>query len=440
MIWLYRIAFLPALCITLPYYLLRMWRRGGYRDGFKYRLGAFGDMPQRKKGVRRLWVQAVSVGEILALEPLLKTWSSRPDIEVVLTTTTSTGLKLARQKFDAQCLLTAVFPLDFWPFSARAWHHIQPDAILLMEGELWPEHLHQAALHNVPAILLNARMSDRSFRRYLKLAPLARPLLRPLTRILAATDQDALRFQMIVGHNVPVITCGSLKFDVDFGEPMHTKIRQKWLFELGFQPPEPVSPAQPPLVVLGSSTWPGEERLLLDLLQQARVQGLPVFVLLCPRHAERRQEISAILDNSPWRYHLRSQGKAASYPTDVYIADTTGELRQLTQLADLVFIGKTLPPHHQGQTPIEAAAFAKPMITGPKLTNFSDISKQLQQNGIAEALPDAEAITKRMLELLTQPQLRETKARAARTWFPTNRGAAKRTLQSIDEVLGQPLP
>ncbi|MCD8482365.1 MAG: 3-deoxy-D-manno-octulosonic acid transferase [Verrucomicrobia bacterium] len=406
---------------------------GGYREGFGYRFGAFAGLPPKRPGTRRLWIQAVSVGEILALEPLMRRWKDDSGIEIVLTTTTSTGLKLARQRYGGQCLVVGVFPLDFVFISQRAWNNIRPDLILLMESELWPEHLWQSAQRKVPALLLNARMSDKSFKRYLKLRPIAARLLSPLSEILAASEQDGNRFRIITKAKIPVKVCGSLKFDVDFGNPMSSDERLRWLKELGFILEDDCGtrPGRP-VILLGSSTWPGEEAMLVRVLQRCKSMGLAVRLLLCPRHAERRNEIKSLLKESSLRWHMRSTSRQADYPCEIYLADTTGELRLLTQLADVVFIGKTLPPHHEGQTPIEAAAFGKPMVTGPKLSNFSDIARHLREVGIAESMPDAASIEDRLVALIKDEQGRATQSANALTWFPGNRGAAGRMMEVIE--------
>ncbi|MCU0793849.1 MAG: 3-deoxy-D-manno-octulosonic acid transferase, partial [Opitutaceae bacterium] len=196
MLWLYRLLFLPLTVLAAPYYGWRMRRRGGYGAHFGQRFGATPALPPKRAGGRRVWVQAVSVGELLAIAPLLEAWKNDPAIEVYLTTTTSTGYALAEERYRKTGVVAALgyFPLDFWPCSARAWRAVQADLAILTEGERWPEHLHQAGRRGAPAIAINARLSDRSFRRMRRLGPLARLLTRGLTRVLAASEGDARRF------------------------------------------------------------------------------------------------------------------------------------------------------------------------------------------------------------------------------------------------------
>ena len=165
MIWLYRVLFFPALALVSPYYLLRMKRRGGYRRHFLHRFGAVDHMREKTPGIRRIWLQAVSVGEMLAIAPLRDAFKKDPTVEVYLTTTTSTGFKLAVDRYREMTIGLGYFPLDWWLFSWRAWQLIQPDLVILTEGERWPEHTQQARRRGVPVLCINARLSDKSYRR-----------------------------------------------------------------------------------------------------------------------------------------------------------------------------------------------------------------------------------------------------------------------------------
>ncbi|MDR2844499.1 MAG: hypothetical protein LBV28_00190 [Puniceicoccales bacterium] len=426
MIWAYRILFLPVLLFVLPHYLLRMLRRGGYAKDFSHRFGGIGPLPKKRAEVRRIWLQAVSVGEINAVAPLLRALSARADTEVVLTTTTSTGYAIAREKLASQVLATGVFPLDFWPFSHRAWRRIQPDLVVLMEGELWPEHLRQAQRRAVPVVLINARLSDRSFRRYSRFRFVARMLFEPLARIGAATSGDAGRFAALGVAAEKIELTGNLKFDagaVGAVAPDIVALRTALGFGDGTDAP----------VLLGSSTWPGEEAVLLDVLRLARERGIPLRLLLVPRHAERRGELAALLGATPWRWFLRSQHPAAApHDADVCIADTTGELGQLTSVASLAFIGKSLPPHDGGQTPIECAARGVSMVYGPHMSNFRDACKGLEAADAAVRATDAGAVVAALLALLENPSRRANLAANARRWHTENQGATERTSKLLE--------
>ncbi len=424
MLWLYRLLFLPALVIASPHYLLRMKRRGGYTDGFSQRFGALPPLPPKRTGVRRVWLQAVSVGEMLAIAPLLERLAREPEVEVYLTTTTSTGYALARERYGRLTIGVGYFPTDAWPFSARAWRGVQPDLAVLTEGERWPEHLHQAARRGVPVVCVNARLSDRSFRRMRSWRPLIRPLLKGITRLLACSELDAARFRELGFPAEAIHTTGNIKLDLSLpalAKEEKTALRE----ELGL--PDG-------LIVLGSSTWPGEEAALLDALRAARARGLACRLLLVPRHAERRAEVEAEVKASGFSYQLRSRGRAER-AVDVAVADTTGELRRLSQLADLVFVGKSLPPHDQGQTPVEAAALAKPLIVGPGMSNFRAIVEDLRARRAVREVADRNGLTAAVCELLASPAARDALALAAADWHKANQGAVERTMVALREML-----
>jgi len=464
MIWLYRLLFLPALICSLPYYFWRMFRRGGYRHDFHHRFGLIDRPPPKPAGTRRIWVQAVSVGEAQALGPFLQSLSARPGREIVLTTTTSTAYKILRERFAGQVLKTGIFPLDFWLFSRNAWRRLNPDLVVLMEAELWPEHLANAQARGVPVVLINARMSDRSFARYRRFSGLARKLLNQVRLILCATAQDHERFLALGANPAHTHITGSLKFDGPAGRMLNTNERMALREEMGFgdatattkplgsekseerrvgdAPPYLVDalagrarPLGAPLVLLGSSTWEGEEALLLEVLEAAIAAGLDARLLLVPRHAERRKEIIAVLEKQPLPWHVRSTTPCAPFPVKIYLADTTGELARLTQAADVAFIGKSLPPHDGGQTPIEAAALGLPIVYGPNMSNFRDICRGLEDAGAALRAEDATSVNISLLCLLQDPARRTKMGAAARAFHAANQGATARTVAAIEELL-----
>lgn len=422
---LYRLLFAPVLLILAPYYLWRMRRRGGYTEHFSDRWGGFDRVPPRRPGVRRIWIQAVSVGEMLAIGPLLERLSSDPTIEVVLTCTTSTGQAIAKERYAKRTLALGYFPLDAWPFSRRSWKNIDPDLMILVEGERWPEHLAQARIRGVPVICINARLSDRSYRRMQRVRWAVPSLMRGLTRVVAASAHDAARFVELGFDPARVQTSGNIKLDLTL-PPLDPAKRRELLVSLGFPEGEPI--------LLGSSTWPGEEKAILEAFGALHAAGLAARLLIVPRHAERRGEIIPELAASGLSFHVRSTG-AAPGPCQVVLADTTGELRWLTQLAEVVFVGKSLPPHHEGQTPIEAAALGKPILMGPEMSNFRPIAVELTEAGAALRVHDAAGLRAAVRTLWGDPAKRQAMASAARDWHRRNQGALDRTLAVIHTEL-----
>ncbi|MDD2763363.1 MAG: glycosyltransferase N-terminal domain-containing protein [Opitutaceae bacterium] len=424
MIWLYRFLFLPVLLLASPYYLWRMRKRGGYGPNFSHRFGGTPPLPPRRPGVRRIWLQAVSVGEMLAIGPLLEALKKDESVEVYLTTTTSTAHQVAGERYRPLVIALGYFPLDWWLFSVRAWRRVRPDLAILMEGERWPEHIRQAVRRGIPVLSINARLSDRSFRRLWKARWLVPAMLGGITGSLPASPQDEQRLRALGFSPEKLRTLGNMKLDLAI-PPLTESRKSELRRELGLGEG---------LVLLGSSTWEGEESALVQALKAARSRGLKIALLLVPRHAERRDVVAAALAKTGLRFHLRSHG-AAPHEVDVVVADTTGELRELTQFANVVFCGKSLPPHDGGQSPIEAAALGKPLLFGPRMTNFREVARALRACGAARAVLNESELIAACVELLGDEAQRARMSAAALAWHAHNRGAVERTLAVIREEL-----
>ncbi len=420
MLWIYRLLFLPALLVLSPRYLLRMRKRGGYGAHFSQRFGAHSRLPERhSKGSPRVWLQAVSVGEMLAIGPLLE-GLHRDGVEVYLTTTTSTGFKLANDRYRGLTVGIGYFPVDWWWFSARAWTRIAPDLMILTEGERWPEHLFQARRRGVPVLSINSRLSDRSFARMQRNRAAARLMTDGITRFMSVSAEDSARLAALGVAPECISTTGNIKLDVQI-PLISSEERTQLRSELGLAEP---------LILLGSSTWPGEEAALVQAWRTARAAGVRCSLLLVPRHAERRAEIEQALTAAGVRSHFRSRGSAPD-SVEVAVADTTGELRRLSQLADVVFVGKSLGSHTEGQTPVEAAALGKPILFGPGMSNFRDIARDLLKRGAAVEVADVAQLSEHALWLLQNEDQRKALSSAATAWHRGNSGALARTLDVV---------
>jgi 3-deoxy-D-manno-octulosonic-acid transferase len=425
MIWFYRILFLPLFILSLPYYLQRMMKRGGYERDFSHRFGFLPELPGKKDGVSRIWIQAVSVGELLAIEPILTALKENESVEVFLTTTTSTGYVLAKEKYGDLVMRTGYFPWDFWPCSACGWRRVDPDLIILTEGELWPEHLHQAKKRMAKVLLINARLSDHTYDRLKSLNWAIGGVLKNLTYILAGSDSDAERFRDLGVEASKVVTTGNIKVDFEMGERLLETEKIALRKELGLGER---------LVLLGSSVWPGEEEVLLELFMKAREEQIDCQLFLVPRHAERREDIRRLLTGTALSHHFRSEGPAEGQ-VDVAVGDTTGELRKFAQVADLVFVGKSLPPHREGQTPIETAAFGKPLLFGPEMSNFRSIARTLVRCGAAVSVKDAEDLKQKTIALLKDRESCQKMGKAGVLWHQSSRGAVGKTVACIENSL-----
>jgi 3-deoxy-D-manno-octulosonic-acid transferase len=255
----------------------------------------------------------------------------------------------------------------------------------------------------------------------------ARFVLGGLTRILAGSELDAERFRELGFPPERIRVTGNIKLDVSIAL-LDAEDRARLRRDLGLAPGR--------LVLLGSSTWPGEEEALIGALVSARARGVGCSLLIVPRHAERRSEIERILRASGLAYHLRSQGPAPG-EVDVAVGDTTGELRSMTQLADLVFIGKSLPPHTEGQTPVEAAALGRAIILGPGMANFREIERDLIARGAARTVASAGALAELAGALLGDRAARDALSGAASGWRRDTGGGVGRTLEAVRAELAR---
>ncbi len=432
MILLYRLFFLPVLLLALPAYVLRMLRRGGYGRHFGQRLGMWPRLPGKSPKTPRIWIHAVSVGEILALKPLIRLLQEHRQNEIILTTTTSTAYALAKRELARELKLLAYFPLDFWFISSRVWQIVQPDVSILMEAEIWPEHLHQARRRNVPVFLINARMSERSFSRWRAMPRSVRALFAGFRAIIAASEEDRRRFVELGTPQDRVLVSGNLKLDFVPSPILDQSQLESLRHELGLFNPGEKTVA--PLILAGASTWPGEEEMLLWVWEKLRFQNVPCRLLLVPRHAERGQELRRILGATGHAVHFRTDGLAGG-PREVVAADTTGEMVRLLQVADVVFVGKSMEPNQGGQNPIEAAALGKAVLFGPNMQNFRAVARSMVESRAAVQVRSAGELLIQVARLLRDPFARQEQGEAAYRWHEAGRGASERTFAVLRDVL-----
>lgn len=428
MIWLYRLLFPWVALLAATFYLRRMVRRGGYGRAWYHRFGWVPRLPKPTPGCVRYWVQAVSVGEVNALPGLIQALKEQGNCEFVLSTTTSTGYALLQERLANQALATIYFPLDWWPFAAMAWRRLRPDRVVLFESELWPEHLWQARQRGVPVALVNGRLSERSASRYHGLGALGRLPFRDLSLITAASGADASQLRRLAPH-LEVHEFGTLKADVAVGPVLTPAERLALRAELGFAPEA--------VVIAGLSTWPGEEVALATVQAELSKAGMAIELLLIPRHAERRAEVVAALAGFGRPVHCRSRGPVHLAGGHTYLADTTGEMGRLMQAADIAFIGKSLPPHRQGQTPLEAAALGIPMVFGPGMSNFRSIAASLVDAQAARQVHNLSELRCALSAWIDQPADAQKTAQRASQWHTNQRGAASKTATLLSALSGQ---
>ena len=434
MIWVYRLAFIPLFVLAMPYYAYRMWRRGGYRADFSQRFGSFPNLPAKRTNAHRVWIQAVSVGEVMAIEPVVTRLLASSQFEVIITTTTSTGYRQAKVRYADHVLAVGLFPFDFLLFSKRAHGRIRPDVIIQTESELWPEHLHQARKRDLPTFLINARISERSFRRYRKVRPLSRWLFAKVSDIFPASPLDRERLEAITENPSQIRSTGSIKFDVSTPPLLNAEEKRERICQLGLYAEN--QQGSLPVIILGSSTWPGEERMLINTTAKLLEAGYDCRLILIPRHAERRDEVVSILKQQPLAWAVRSLKHRTDQNTRIYLADTTGELFHFTQIADIAFIGKSMVGNKGGQTPIEGAALSIPMLCGPNMDNFSHIIASLKDHdGIVEVSAEA-AFEGALTQLVKDRKRRQTLGSNAKNWHASMQGSSQKIVEAIMNICG----
>jgi 3-deoxy-D-manno-octulosonic-acid transferase len=441
---LYTILYVLGFLLLCPVFLHKMWKRGKYRENFWQRFGFYGnDLRQRLapkepdaagRKEQRCWIQAVSVGEVNVATLFIGALQRRfPALRIILTTTTSTGYTLAFERLPQEVELL-YFPQDFPPCVRRAYDLIRPDFIVLMESELWPNHIWTGVRRGVPMFLVNGRMSPRSERGYRRLGWLFRHVFNKLTLVCAQSQEDADNF---VAFGVPhgrVHMVGNMKYDVSMP---HADVQMvdpvQLLKQIG------VSPTQP--ILVAGSTHPGEEEILFDVLAEVRRKFPRLFLVLVPRHVERTREVVDLARRKQIKFLLRSEITSQLAPTakpyDCLIVNTTGELKWFYKVATVIFVGKSLVGEG-GQNIVEAAASGHPVVFGPNMQNFRAIAQQFVAEGACVQVPDAEGLRRALQGLLENAERRQAISGAAHRVIQSNIGATHRCVELIAHALADP--
>ena len=428
-----------ALLVTAPLWLIQMARRPKHRAGLAERLGR---VPRRLRGDSRpaIWIHAVSVGELLAITAVAQELRVRhPQHRVVVSTTTATGQKLARERFGADSAF--YFPLDFAFIVRRYLRALRPELVVVAETEFWPNFLRLARAADARVAVVNARISDRSFPRYRRFRGLMRTLLRNVDTLLAQSEEDRRRLVEIGAAEERVHVSGNLKFDLKPAaeRPLVAALRSALQVE-GLGP-----------VLVAGSTVEAEEPLLLDAFAALRQSFPKMGMILAPRHPERFQQVAALLrgrklaflECSTWNIQNpqrptwnRENSQTAS--AGVFLLDTLGDLAAAYALADIAFVGGSLAPRG-GHNILEAAQHGAAIVVGPHTENFRDIMTRFQDaNAIVTTAPGQ--LTQTLHVLFLDPERRRELGRRAAEVLRRNAGATARTLAALEILLGAPAP
>jgi len=425
--FLYNLLFPLVLLVSLPAYLLRMVRRGNYRRDFSQRFGSYSPgLHARFASGRWFWVHAVSVGELLvALKIIGELHRRNPSWNFVVSSTTSTAHALAESK-SAPWLVPVYTPLDLPRFVRKALDAVKPSAVVLVEGEMWPNFVWSCADRGIPVVLTNTRVSPRSARRYAKFAAVARTVTARLAAVglQQAADTDLWEKLGVPAEKISVT--GSVKYDPDAADHAARDFRPV-LAAWGF-------PARGPVIVAGS-THAGEEELMAGALRTVRARHPGARLLVAPRHVERIPEILSRLAPSGFRLALRSHAPSAPAP-DILLIDTTGELRDWYGCADIVFVGKSLRVRG-GQNPVEAILAGRPVVFVPHIENFAAVVSDLLSAGGAVQIADDRELGTAFDNLLRDERKRETVASKGIAALAAHRGATERTADLIEKVVAK---
>lgn len=420
----YNILFLVFFTLSAPYYFFRLWRRGDWQRDFGQRFGRYGSKLKQSLTNRNvLWLHAVSVGEAnLAAKLVAAVEASLPNVKMVVSTTTTTGMGRLRDQLPNH-VEKIYYPVDRWKYVQRAHNVVHPEAVVLVEAELWPNFLWYARRRGVPVFLVNARISERSFRGYRRLGFLFRGLFAQLAGVCAQSERDARRLVELGCRPEAVQVVGSLKFDAPPPAASRPVDVEKILRHLGV-------PAGAPVLVAGS-THDGEEAMLAEIHQRLKARHPGLFLVLVPRHQERARRVGHQLGRRRIPYVFRSEFSFsqdyAARPPDCLVVNSTGELRFFYEHASLVFVGKSLLGDG-GQNPIEPAALGLPVVVGPNMQNFPDVMPKFLEAGALVQVPDAAALERALDELLGDPARRAELGRRAAEVVAQNRGALDRTV------------
>lgn len=444
--WILNFAYVLLIAAVSPLLIWRSVRQGKYRQGWDEKL--WGQLPERASKASAtssrplIWIHAVSVGEVLQLRTIVaRLKTQRPDCELLITTTTSTGHEVAQSQFS-DCQI-AYFPLDFTWAVQTALTRVQPSLIVLIELELWPNFIRLADRFGVPIVLINGRMSRKSFRGYRRIRPLMQILLSRFTHLAVQTDEYASRLIALGAPKDRVTVTGSVKFD-GVCTNRHTEEADALRRALGINSVE--------RVLIAGSTHAPEERIALQVYAELSKEFEDLRLVLVPRHAERFDEIARMIEEQGFNLVRRSQRIVGQEPdgstglTDQPIAllDTLGELSTCWALADIAFVGGSLTSRG-GQNMIEPAGYGAAVIVGPNTHNFRDVVEGLQQHNGIRVIRQANELTQAVREFLLDPHRTDRFGKSAQGFVLTQQGATDRTMNllldlapsSIDESVQQ---
>jgi 3-deoxy-D-manno-octulosonic-acid transferase len=400
------------------------------RAGLWQKLGIIENNLERRLGQldRPTWFHAVSVGEFNAAWPFIQAFQKRfPDKAIVISTTTATGQALAKER-AGQLATIIYFPFDL-PWIVNKWLDlISPELVCIMETELWPAFMEGCRKRHLPVIMLNGRLSPRSFKRHKMIDPLSAPMLRKFALIGAQTQAEANRYRAIGGEALPVTVFGNLKYDgLTVLDSAQVAILAS---ELNIGDGE--------LVLVAGSTHDGEESTVLDVLDTYAAapenKGKILRLIIAPRHPERFEAVADLIRQRGYNVKRHSLRQAFKDQSDVFLLDTIGSLSKFYAVASVAFVGGTLA-RVGGHNLVEPYAYAVPVVCGPSLYKTREIANTLIESNALRVGKNRSEVEQLLLSLLTNQELKATIGSCGKAWLQENQGASERALKAIEPLV-----
>lgn len=412
--------------LGLPLVAIRLWLRARKAPAYAKRIGerfSYG-MPTLQPG--GIWVHAVSVGESIAAAPMIRALLQRyPQLPITVTCMTPTGSERIQALFANEPRIQHCYlPYDLPCAAARFLDRVQPKLAVIMETELWPNHIHQCAKRGIPVALANGRLSERSARGYGRFRKLTAPMLAEMSFFAIQTEAEAQRFRDLGARPETVEVTGSIKFDLTIDRALlqrAAELRGQWQ---ALERP----------VWIAASTHEGEDEVVLDAHRRLLANHPDALLILVPRHPERFNSVFELCQREGFSTVRRSTGANVDAQTSVLLGDTMGELLFLYALADSAFVGGSLVANG-GHNLLEPAALAKPVLSGPHLFNFLDIAAQLREAGALAEVEDAEGLAVEVQRLFELPRDAQRMADAGLAVMRRNQGALQRLLDGLARLI-----
>lgn len=412
--------------LALPLVALRLWLRARKAPAYAKRVGerfSYG-LPRMQPG--GIWVHAVSVGESIAAAPMIRGLLARyPQLPMTVTCMTPTGSERIQALFaDEPRVRHCYLPYDLPCAAKRFLDRVQPKLAVIMETELWPNHIHACAQRGIPVALANARLSARSAKGYARFARLTAPMLAEMSLIAVQTETEAERFRSLGARPDTVQVTGSIKFDLTIDPQLLARaaaLREQW--GAGERP-----------VWIAASTHEGEDEVVLAAHRQLLASYPNALLILVPRHQERFGPMFELCERQGFATVRRSSGEPVTAHTAVLLGDTMGELLFLYALADSALVGGSLVATG-GHNPLEPAALALPVIMGPHVFNFLEISAMLVEAGALQQVDDADGLAEAVRRLVELPQDAQRMGAAGRAVMQANQGALQRLLDGLAALM-----